>query len=74
MKCERCNINYPDRFVQPIIGAEGTRYLDPKCAQKEIAEIHGLKEYHFRGVMALQILHEFEQYREGSKRALSSHN
>ena len=65
MKCQRCGIGYPDRFLQPLISSsQDTIVVDPECALKEMSDIHGIEFTKFHGEMSQQMLEEFQAWKE----------
>lgn len=65
MECERCNKEYPDYFIQPLIGHGGGKLLDPECALDEMSEIHGFKFTKFTGTIAQGLLEDFREFKKG---------
>ena len=52
MKCEECDINYPEGLVQPFSSSEGNKIVCGICALHLSNKVHGVIRTRFDGKQA----------------------
>lgn len=62
MKCQRCNKNYPDRFLAMMAVQGKYTRVDPECALEIMTEVHGFDFTEFNGEVAQQMLEDFREW------------
>lgn len=62
MICELCEIEIPDRFLQPMFVNGMYINVDPECALALTNKIHGTNRSEFKGQMAQQLLEDFRDW------------
>jgi hypothetical protein len=67
--CGRCDNAYPNEYMHALHTNEGAFFFCPRCALKQVNEIHGLPEdTPFRGYVARGLYNDFvKRYPEKEK-------
>jgi uncharacterized protein YprB with RNaseH-like and TPR domain len=67
VKCEKCKILYPSRFIEFLVINSDYTAVCPQCALDEINKAHGTHRTSFSGSVAQELYENFLKYKKKRK-------